>query len=180
MAPNNIEESYVKSLTSSDDQKLQVKNFVWSADEWPELKHDDFYDGEDIPVISLSRRDEDCRKMVAAAQKWGFFKLVDHGVAVEIINDINVCLNKFFDHSMEQKMKGAPTGRLPLGYSASNIDYRNNLPWAEILQLLQSPEQVFQFSERVYGDQMHDDFRHVYCLYSFFFLFIYSLYLFYQ
>lgn len=156
----NIEEHYVESLTSSD-RKLQVKNFVWSEDEWPELKHDDFYDGEDIPVISLSRKDDqECRKMVAAAQKWGFFKLVDHGVGVEVINDINVCLNKFFDLSMEQKIKGAPTGTLPLGYSASNIDYRKNLPWAEILQLLQSPQQVYEFSGRVYGDHMHHDFRY--------------------
>ncbi|KAK6117464.1 hypothetical protein DH2020_048791 [Rehmannia glutinosa] len=91
--------------------------------------------------------------MVEAGQKWGFFKLVDHGVAPEIVEDISVCLNKFFDLPMEQKMKGGRRERLPLGYSASNIDYGHNLPWAEILQLLQSPQQVLEFSKRVYGDQ---------------------------
>ncbi|KAI3469015.1 hypothetical protein Pfo_025678 [Paulownia fortunei] len=157
-----IEEHYVGSL-SNTDQKLHVKNFVWSEDEWPTIKHDDFWDREDIPVISLDgiwqKSDKDevynsvCQTMVAAAQKWGFFKLMDHGVAPEIVNDISVCLNKFFDLSMEQKLKGARTGSLPLGYSASNLDYGHNLPWVEIVQLLQSPEQVVEFSKRVSGDQ---------------------------
>ncbi|PHT92810.1 hypothetical protein T459_00692 [Capsicum annuum] len=41
---------------------------------------------------------------------------------------------------MEQKLKGGKTLSLPLGYYASNPEYEKNLPWAEILQLLQSPE----------------------------------------
>ncbi|XP_057799912.1 gibberellin 20 oxidase 1-like [Salvia miltiorrhiza] len=162
MATHVDEEHHVESLSSSD-QKLQVKDFVWSAEEWPKLKHDVFDDEQDIPVIRLSREGEEdygglCRKMVAAAQKWGFFKLVDHGVAAEIINDITVCLNRFYDLPMEQKLKGARTGSLPLGYSASNVDYGNNLPWAEILQLLHSPQQVLEFATRVYGDHSHHHF----------------------
>ncbi|KAG6431529.1 hypothetical protein SASPL_109608 [Salvia splendens] len=146
----------VESLSSSN-QKLQLKDFVWSANEWPELKHDDFCDEEDIPVISLSSG-EDAAKMVAASRKWGFFKLVDHGVPDEVIDDITVWLNRFYDLPMEQKLKGARTGSLPLGYSASNVDYGGNLPWAEILQLLQSPQQVVEFATRVYGDHSHHHF----------------------
>lgn len=149
----------VESLSSSD-QKLQLKDFVWSADEWPELKHDDFCDEEDIPVISLSSGG-DAEKMMAASRKWGFFKLVDHGVPDEVIDDITVWLNRFYDLPMEQKLKGARAGSLPLGYSASNVDYGRNLPWAEILQLLQSPEQVVEFATRVYGDHSHHHFRYV-------------------
>ncbi|KAL7160537.1 hypothetical protein ABFS83_01G102800 [Erythranthe nasuta] len=161
-----FEEHYVESL-SNKNQKLHVKNFIWSPNEWPSIKHDDFSD--DIPVISLggvrqkSNKDDQvydtmCQTMVEAAQKWGFFKLMDHGVAHEIINDISVCLNKLFDLPMEQKLKGARTQSLPLGYSASNLDYGHNLPWAEILQLLQSPQQVVEFSKRVYGDQNQQEF----------------------
>ncbi|KAF3649339.1 putative polycomb group protein EMBRYONIC FLOWER 2-like [Capsicum annuum] len=56
---------------------------------------------------------------------------------------------------MEQKLKGGKTLSLPLGYYASNPEYEKNLPWAEILQLLQSPEMVVQFAEKVYGDKYH-------------------------
>jgi hypothetical protein len=32
---------------------LQVKNFIWSEEEWPAINYDDFADGDDIPVISF-------------------------------------------------------------------------------------------------------------------------------
>lgn len=167
MEPQTDDEHYVESL-SNKDHKLQVKNFIWSPNEWPSIKHDDFSDGDDIPVISLggiwAKRDEaayetTCQKMVAAAHKWGFFKVIDHGVDHEIINDISISLRKFFDLPMEQKRKGARTGSLPLGYSPSNVDYEHNLPWAEILQLLQSPHQVQQFSRMVYDDDHIQELR---------------------
>ncbi|KAL3817987.1 hypothetical protein ACJIZ3_003892 [Penstemon smallii] len=161
---SQLEEQHVESL-SSGPQKLQLKHFVWSEDEWPAIKHNDFTKEYDIPVISLSeilQKPEDdevyknvCQIMVAAAHKWGFFKLVDHGVASEIVDDIKICLNDFFNLSMEKKMNGSRNGSLPLGYSASNLDYERNLPWAEILQLLQSPQQVVEFWKRVYGDDHH-------------------------
>ncbi|PIN13535.1 Iron/ascorbate family oxidoreductase [Handroanthus impetiginosus] len=84
-----------------------------------------------------------------------FFKLIDHGVAPDIINDISACLNEFFDLPMELKLKGARTGGLTLGYSASNLDYGHNLPWAEILQFMQLPEQIAEFSKRDYGNEQH-------------------------
>ncbi|XP_075517869.1 naringenin,2-oxoglutarate 3-dioxygenase-like [Primulina tabacum] len=152
-------EENVESL-SYDDHKLRVKDFVWCEDEWPSIKYDDFVDGEDIPIISLRRStkkdemyDSMCQDMVAAAHKWGFFKLVDHGVSQEIIEDIIDGVNDFFDLPIKQKVKGARTGNLPLGYSASNLDYGQNLPWVEILQLLRSSQHVVEFSQKVYDDK---------------------------
>ncbi|KAK2989703.1 hypothetical protein RJ640_012924 [Escallonia rubra] len=157
-----IEEQHVESL-SSRNQRLRVKNFVWHEEEWPAISYNDFSDGDDIPVISLRRVleakkdqgfcDELCREMVTASEKWGFFKLVDHGVAVEIIENMKVRLNEIFDLPMEQKLKGARSASLPLGYCATNPDYGQNLPWAEIIQLLESPQQVLGFTAKVFGDQ---------------------------
>ncbi|KAL6348746.1 hypothetical protein AAG906_033402 [Vitis piasezkii] len=155
-----IEEHPVESLSSGP--KLCVKNFVWSEDEWPLINHDDFADGDDIPTISLEgnlsgkpRQDYDkvCQVMVTACEKWGFFKLVDHGVAIETVENVKVQLNELFDLPMDQKLKGARSTSLPLGYCASNPEYGQNLPWAEILQLLQSPQQVVAFARKVFGDQ---------------------------
>ncbi|BBG99662.1 2-oxoglutarate and Fe(II)-dependent oxygenase superfamily protein, partial [Prunus dulcis] len=58
----------------------------------------------------------------------------------------------------DKKLKGVRSASLPLGYCATNPDYGKNLPWAEILQLLQSPQQVVGFATKVFGDQ-HQPFR---------------------
>lgn len=166
MAPG-IEEQPVEPL-SSLDQKLQVKNFIWCEKEWPTLNYNDFEDGDDIPSISLrevleakkgQNYEKICQSMVAASEKWGFFKLVDHGVDSEIIENMKRRLHEFFDLSMEQKLKGARSACLPLGYCATNPDYGENLPWAEIIQLLQSPQQAVGFAKKVLGDQ-HQPFRY--------------------
>ncbi|XP_009597700.1 gibberellin 20 oxidase 1-like [Nicotiana tabacum] len=161
MAPR-IEEEHVETL-SMNGNKMQVKDFIWSEEEWPALKHDDFGDViSDIPVISLNGIWENqelyenvCQDMVKASEKWGFFKLVDHGVPSEIVENYTSRLHELFDLPMEQKLQGGRTSSLPLGYYASNPEYEQNLPWAEILQLLQSPEMVVQFAKKVYGDQYH-------------------------
>ncbi|EEF30024.1 Gibberellin 20 oxidase, putative [Ricinus communis] len=157
-----LEEQLVESL-SCVGQKLCVRNFIWSEEEWPAIDHNSFANGDDdIPVISLQgvfdeRKDQEydniCQEMVNASAKWGFFKLVDHGIALETIEKFKVHVNEFFALSMEQKMKAARSTNLPLGYSASNPDYGKNLPWAEIIQLLQSQEQVVSFARKVYDDQ---------------------------
>lgn len=165
-----IEEQHVESL-SSMDHNLCVKNFIWSKEEWPAINYDEFADGDDIPIISLQvildekekkKKSQDyeilCQAMVNASSNWGFFKLVDHGVDLEVIENVKLRWNELFDLPMEQKLKGARSASLPLGYHATNPDYGKNLPWAEILQLLQSPKHVVAFATKVFGDQ-HQPFR---------------------
>ncbi|CAL5432524.1 unnamed protein product [Camellia sinensis] len=128
-------EEHVDPL-SSNGQKLCIKNFIWSDSEWPQINYNHFDDRDDIPLISL-QKDQNYEKvgrdMVAASNKWGFFKLVDHGVPSEIVENMRARLNEMF---MEEKLKGARSATMPLGYCATNPDYGKNLPWAEILQLL--------------------------------------------
>ncbi|XP_077234332.1 gibberellin 20 oxidase 2-like [Tasmannia lanceolata] len=149
---------------STKANRLCVKDFVWSQEEWPTINHDDFETGDDIPLISLlvvqkGMRDQEyekvCKDMVLACENWGFFKLIDHGVPLEVIENMREWCTEFFDLSMETKMKGARSTSLPLGYTASNPDYGYNLPWAEIIQLLQSPQQVLTFAKKVYGDEKY-------------------------
>ncbi|KAG9452161.1 hypothetical protein H6P81_005065 [Aristolochia fimbriata] len=164
MDTEEIEKQHVVDALSSTGTILRVKDFVWCAEEWPDLTHDAY--AEEIPVISLAAAvryddgeyDRRCREMVEASIEWGFFKLVDHGVSSEIMENFKDRCEEFFDLCTEEKMKGARSGGLPLGYSASNIDYGLNLPWAEIVQLLHSPQQVVHFTKNVYGDQNHQHF----------------------
>lgn len=111
---HRIEEEYIETLSMNGNNKIQVKNFIWSKEEWPSLKHDDFGDVEDdIPEISLNNRIRDnddqqlydnlCQVMVKASENWGFFKLVDHGVPTEIVENFTTRLHELFDLPMEQK-----------------------------------------------------------------------------
>ncbi|OIS99099.1 gibberellin 20 oxidase 1 [Nicotiana attenuata] len=65
--------------------------------------------------------------MVKASEKWGFFKLVNHGVPKEIVENYTTRLHELFDLPMEQKLKGGKTSNLPLGYYASNPKYMNEM-----------------------------------------------------
>ncbi|KAH9300249.1 hypothetical protein KI387_011832, partial [Taxus chinensis] len=135
---------------------LGIEDFVWDVEEWPSVKHDDFSGGGDLPVISLNAGEDIeviSKKMVEASEEWGFFRLVNHGVSREVIERFEEQCMGLFDLPMTHKMKGCRSNSLPLGYSASNPDYVQNLPWAEILQLLQSPQQVLEFSRKIWGDQ---------------------------
>lgn len=152
-----IEERHVESL-STMDHNLCVKNIIWSKEEWPAINYDEFADGDDIPIISVQVLDEKkkksqdyeilCQAMVNASSSWGFFKLVDHGVDLKVIENVKLRLNELFDLPMEQKLKGARSASLPLGYSATNPDYGKNLPWAEILQLLSHPNMLLHLQQR--------------------------------
>ncbi|XP_040987717.1 gibberellin 20 oxidase 1-like [Juglans microcarpa x Juglans regia] len=152
-----IEEQHVEPL-SSIGQPLCVKNFIWAEEEWPTITYENFADGDGIPTISFreikSQNYETlCKTMVDACTNWGFFRLVDHGVPLETIEKVKLRWNELFDLPMEQKLKGARSACLPLGYCATNPDYGKDLPWAEILQLLQSPQQVVAFASKVFGDE---------------------------
>lgn len=156
----DIEEQHVESL-STTGHDLRVKNFIWSEEEWPVINYNEFANEEDVPIISLqssTNYDKVCQDMVNASKKWGFFKLVDHGVDSKIIEEAVARLNELFDLSMEEKLRGVRSKTMPLGYCATNPDYGQNLPWAEILQVLQSPQQVIAFGRKVFGDNQYQPF----------------------
>ncbi|XP_020519352.1 gibberellin 20 oxidase 1-like [Amborella trichopoda] len=144
-------------------KSLYVKDFMWSENEWPKIRHDDYESGDNMPLISLleildGKRESEayenlCKDMVMACESWGFFKLVDHGIPNVVIESMKERCLGLFDLPMEQKLKGERSSNLPLGYSPTNTDYGHNLPWAESLQLLQSPQQVLTFSKKVFGNE---------------------------
>ncbi|KAJ0970686.1 hypothetical protein J5N97_018645 [Dioscorea zingiberensis] len=159
-------------FVSDQATKPSIKDFIWSEDEWPKLKHNNFDSSEDVPIISLievlingniiagQAYDEACRAMVEASEKWGFFKLIDHGVPPEIIREVERQCSELFSLPMEKKLRGGRSKELPFGYinSASDPSYTHNLPWAESIQLIQSPQLVTSFAQRVYDEDQHHAF----------------------
>ncbi|CAH1424397.1 unnamed protein product [Lactuca virosa] len=70
-----------------------------------------------IPVIDLSNyEDPEVMKLVcSAAEKWGFFQIVNHGVPLNIINGVKEATHKFFEYPTDEKNK----------YSSQNSPSKN-------------------------------------------------------
>lgn len=60
-----------------------------------------------IPVIDLSNyEDPEVMKSICyAAEKWGFFQIVNHGIPLNIIDGVKDATHKFFELSTDEKKK---------------------------------------------------------------------------
>lgn len=74
-------------------KKLSLKDFEVSGEDKPTLPYDVFEQDEVLPIIDLQAllgNDKDARyvnlaRMLEAAKTWGFFKIRNHGVALETV-----------------------------------------------------------------------------------------------
>ncbi|KAL1805877.1 hypothetical protein ACET3Z_028945 [Daucus carota] len=64
-------------------------------------------DKESIPVIDISNLDDPvvADRIAEAAEKWGFFQIVNHGVPVEVLENVKVAARRFFELPVEEKIK---------------------------------------------------------------------------
>ncbi|KAJ7518409.1 hypothetical protein O6H91_21G067600 [Diphasiastrum complanatum] len=139
---------------------LKVQDFVWPEDERPDVPFDSF-DGEDaFPVVDLSLllssdpRDTDklVKEMAAAAADWGFFRIVNHGVSLELVAKVEALAHEFFQLPSSQKLLVARNSDLPFGYSGSEIAVRIK-NWTETLQLIWGKELITKIAEKVWTSE---------------------------
>ncbi|MCE3052506.1 hypothetical protein HAX54_052793 [Datura stramonium] len=63
---------------------------------------------ESIPIIddfSTSDDPKGCRIDCDAAEKWGFFQIINHGIPVEVLEDVIEAGHKFFELPVEERRK---------------------------------------------------------------------------
>ncbi|KAK4709484.1 hypothetical protein R3W88_030409 [Solanum pinnatisectum] len=62
---------------------------------------------ESIPTIDLSNFDDlNVEKSIQeAASKWGFFQIINHGIPIEVLEDLKDAAHKFFELPAEEKIK---------------------------------------------------------------------------
>ena len=62
---------------------------------------------ESIPVIDMSNLDDPnvARDIVDAAEKWGFFQIVNHGVPTDVLENLMEATRTFFELPVEEKVQ---------------------------------------------------------------------------
>jgi gibberellin 2-oxidase len=85
-----------------------------------------------VPEVDLSHP-EAKDIIVKACQEFGFFKVVNHGVPLDLMTNLENEAIKFFKQSQSQKEKaGSPN---PFGYGSKRIGPNGDVGWVEYLLL---------------------------------------------
>ncbi|XWS59841.1 hypothetical protein CRYUN_Cryun08bG0156600 [Craigia yunnanensis] len=97
-----------------------------------------------IPVIDLSLllmgNEEELNKLDLACQRWGFFQVVNHGVAKEVLQKMKDAAAEFFELPLEEKSKYAMPSNDIQGYGhAYVVSEEQILDWSDALILVVHP-----------------------------------------
>ncbi|PWA76686.1 gibberellin 2-oxidase1 [Artemisia annua] len=90
-----------------------------------------------IPVVDLSSHDAK-HQIVNACQEFGFFKVVNHGISMNLINKLESQAMQFFLSPQDIKEKAGPAD--PFGYGNKKIGNNGDVGWVEYLLLNAKPE----------------------------------------
>ncbi|WCJ23521.1 2-oxoglutarate (2OG) and Fe(II)-dependent oxygenase superfamily protein [Euphorbia peplus] len=107
----------------------------------------------DVPVIDLSRllnandfdlyyKDE-CLKLAKACQEWGFFQVINHGIDLNLLENIEEVANEFFMQPLEEKQKYPMAPGTLQGYGQAFVfSEEQKLDWCNMFALGIQPHYI--------------------------------------
>lgn len=104
-------------------------------------------EAEGVPVIDLSSLSGDdlVAEIGRACEEWGFFQVVNHGVAAETREKLDSVARKFFALTTEEKRKVRRDEENPLGYYDTELT-KNVRDWKEVFDFTVSNPTVIPAS----------------------------------
>ncbi|KAK9186586.1 hypothetical protein WN944_017974 [Citrus x changshan-huyou] len=98
----------------------------------------------EIPIISfslLANGDEDeLKKLDSACKDWGFFQLVNHGIAEKVLQDMKAAVAAFFELPRDEKLKYAMAANDLQGYGQGFVvSELQKLDWCDLIMLITHP-----------------------------------------
>ncbi|CAN1173753.1 S-norcoclaurine synthase 1 [Linum perenne] len=95
-----------------------------------------------IPVIDMSKlaAAEESAKLHSACKDWGFFQVINHGVAEEVIQKMKIDVQEFFNLPLLEKMACAQLPNGLEGYGqAFVVSEEQKLDWGDMLFIFSQP-----------------------------------------
>ncbi len=91
---------------------------------------------ESVPVIDIARLDSagTLAELHAACRDWGFFQVVNHGIAPTVASDLMRVARAFFEQPAEAKQRISRTRENPWGYYDKELT-KNVRDWKEVWDL---------------------------------------------
>ncbi|KAF8398555.1 hypothetical protein HHK36_017486 [Tetracentron sinense] len=132
----------VKGLTEMELESLP-KQYVQPPEERMDMNS--VVGEESIPVIDMSKWDDPkvADSICDAAEKWGFFQVINHGVPIGVLENVKEATHRFFGLPAEEKRKYtkecSPTNNVRYGTSFSPQAERS-LEWKDYLSLFYKSE----------------------------------------
>ncbi|KAL2931681.1 F6'H1: Feruloyl CoA ortho-hydroxylase 1 [Bienertia sinuspersici] len=99
-----------------------------------------------IPIIDMSNLDDqNVEKLICdVAEKWGILQIINHGVPLNMLQEVKDATYRFFELPVEEKrrylVKNSPTSNVKYGTSFSP-DFERVLDWKDYLSLLFKSEE---------------------------------------
>ncbi|KAI9074013.1 hypothetical protein K1719_044013 [Acacia pycnantha] len=92
-------------------------------------------------ILEIDLSDPQAKTLIVkASQEFGFFKLTNHGISVDLMADIEAEALNFFTLPQDHKDRAGPPN--PFGYGSKNIGSNGDAGWIEYLLLNLNPEVV--------------------------------------
>ena len=95
---------------------------------------------ESTPIIDMSNWGEPnvSESICDAAEKWGFFQIINHGVPIEVLENVKDATHRFFNLPAEEKRKfskeNSPSNNVRFGTNF-RPEAENSLEWKDYLSL---------------------------------------------
>ncbi|KAG4171453.1 hypothetical protein ERO13_A12G210100v2 [Gossypium hirsutum] len=141
-----VSRGFAGSLPVDSVQALASKNLKNIPSRYirPEVEFEVVSIGESqqIPVIDMSKldRDDEQKKLHQACKDWGFFQLINHGIADEVIEKMKIDTQEFFKLPLEEKLAYAQLPNEIEGYGQTLVRSADQkLDWNDMLFLFPLP-----------------------------------------
>ncbi|KAF4347408.1 gibberellin 2-beta-dioxygenase 2 [Cannabis sativa] len=102
----------------------------------------------ELPTIDLmGERKKVCKEIVKACEEFGFFKVINHGVPVDVISKMEEESLSFFSKSEAQKKQAGPAN--PYGYGSKTIGFNGDMGEVEYILLNTNPNTIAHYSNTI-------------------------------
>jgi isopenicillin N synthase-like dioxygenase len=147
------------------DRQHSLQEFVLPESLRLDTVFENFAAEDEFPVLDLHADDgvDAVARLACAAETWGFFKVKNHGVPLQLIQKVMAHMQEFFATPIEKKMRvRADMPRSYQGYTPGTmiVDVDGKHPcWTERLFFLRRKEAFLELANRVWPHDVHDQIR---------------------